>query len=740
MILLNWLNAFRHRIRQRRRTQQLPGSRTGRASTPGRSKRPSRPSRLTPGQIELLEGRVLLSVITVTSLADNTTVDGQVTFREAIQAAETDAAVDGSTAGSGADTIVFQAGLDGDITLATAISITTDVTIQGPTADEITLKGGTSTSAATGRILQFSSGTSVVSGLTFTEGKGDAGGALTNAASSTLTIRDSVFVANQPAGSSVPSGGAIQNSGTLTIEDTYFDSNVANREAGAIKQDGGTLTISGTTFRNNTTSGSRGGGAIAANAGTTTITNSTFSANRANGAGSGGAIRMLAAATTTVINSTFSANVAGGSGDAIINASGTLTLHNNIFVGHTDDDISGAAAAASSNNIIGNAASTDGLTHGVQGNIRGNSGTGLLTASTVINTTLADNGGPTLTHALAAGSIAINAGNNTEAAGLTNDQRGAPFLRIQNSTVDIGALEELAPLDYGDASLYATTFAEDGARHTPTGLTLGPTRDSETNATGNATATGDDITGSDDEDGVTFGTITVGQQNATVTVNVQGAAGKLDAWIDFNGDGSFFGIGEQIADNLSVMTGNNTVAFDVPADAIDGNVIARFRLSTLGGLAPTGLAADGEVEDYQVSLTAPAGSGTFVQSASLGSLLVQGTAAADFNSDGNQDVIFTHNGSTYSLFLGNGDGTFGAEMNFALAGSSRDIVAADIDGDGDIDFFTGSASGSSQVSPAPTTWNWWTSTVTEIWTCTTVMAAASSTATMGTALLQRRKI
>jgi len=62
MILLNWLNAFRHRIRQRRRKQQLPGSRSGIASTPGRSKRPLR---FTPQQIELLEERVLLATTTL---------------------------------------------------------------------------------------------------------------------------------------------------------------------------------------------------------------------------------------------------------------------------------------------------------------------------------------------------------------------------------------------------------------------------------------------------------------------------------------------------------------------------------------------------------------------------------------------------------------------------------------------------------------------------------------------------
>lgn len=53
------------------------------------------------GRAEPLEDRALLSTITVTSLADNTTADGQVTLREAIQAAQTDSAVDGSTADYG---------------------------------------------------------------------------------------------------------------------------------------------------------------------------------------------------------------------------------------------------------------------------------------------------------------------------------------------------------------------------------------------------------------------------------------------------------------------------------------------------------------------------------------------------------------------------------------------------------------------------------------------------------------
>ena len=52
---------------------------------------------------------------------------------------------------------------------------------------------------------------------------------------------------------------------------------------------------------------------------------------------------------------------------------------------------------------------------------------------------LADNGGPTMTHALAAGSPAIDAGSNPLA--LSFDQRGEGFVRVFGSAADIGAFE-----------------------------------------------------------------------------------------------------------------------------------------------------------------------------------------------------------------------------------------------------------------------------------------------------------
>lgn len=157
--------------------------------------------------------------------------------------------------------------------------------------------------------------------------------------------------------------------------------------------------------------------------------------------------------------------------------------------------------------------------------------------------------------------------------------------------------ENLGGLDFGDAPApYPVLLSENGARHAPTGLTLGSNRDGEADGTHSLYADADGV----DEAGVTLGTIRVGQSGVTISVAVSGSAGKLDAWIDFNGDGSWGGVGEQIFASQSVVVGTNNLAFDVPSLAVAGKSFARFRLSTAGGLTPTGSAADGEVEDYKV--------------------------------------------------------------------------------------------------------------------------------------------
>ncbi|MCA9051711.1 MAG: hypothetical protein KDA89_23395, partial [Planctomycetaceae bacterium] len=182
--------------------------------------------------------------------------------------------------------------------------------------------------------------------------------------------------------------------------------------------------------------------------------------------------------------------------------------------------------------------------------------------------------------------------------------------------------------DFGDAptaaqagggsfvSDYPVTAAEDGARHTPAGPTLGTNRDGEVDGVHSAGAVADDTIGSpDDEDGVTFtasiiastktsriGSVTVDLQNADGTSN------RLDAWIDFNRDGDWNDPGEHILTNYDLGTTNGlrSVNFAIPQDSgsnvQEGTTFARFRLSTAGSLSVTGAAADGEVEDHIVTI------------------------------------------------------------------------------------------------------------------------------------------
>jgi uncharacterized repeat protein (TIGR01451 family) len=160
--------------------------------------------------------------------------------------------------------------------------------------------------------------------------------------------------------------------------------------------------------------------------------------------------------------------------------------------------------------------------------------------------------------------------------------------------------------DFGDAPdpTYPTLLANNGARHLIVpGFYLGTNVDAEVDGQPNSTATGDDLAGTpNDEDGVTFTTPLLPGQMATVEV-VASAAGKLDAWIDFNADGDWADLNEQIFANTSLAAGANALTFAVPLTATSGSTFARFRFSSAGGLSFTGDAADGEVEDHAVAIT-----------------------------------------------------------------------------------------------------------------------------------------
>ena len=80
----------------------------------------------------------------------------------------------------------------------------------------------------------------------------------------------------------------------------------------------------------------------------------------------------------------------------------------------------------------------------------------------------------------------------------------------------------------------------------------------------------------------------MGRVGAGININAP-SGGLLDAWIDFNDDGTFDGNGERIASSLNLAAGNSFVGFIVPPDAVsDRDLIARYRISSAGGLGPRG--------------------------------------------------------------------------------------------------------------------------------------------------------
>ncbi|MEO1087091.1 MAG: GEVED domain-containing protein, partial [Acidobacteriota bacterium] len=151
-------------------------------------------------------------------------------------------------------------------------------------------------------------------------------------------------------------------------------------------------------------------------------------------------------------------------------------------------------------------------------------------------------------------------------------------------------------VDWGDAPdpSYPTLAASDGARHVIVpGLHLGATIDGEDD--GQPAADADRETS---DDGVHWETILLSGELANFEVTAS-APGRLDAWIDSDGDGNWTDNDDRLISNLELETGPNLVEALLPGSIPAGTpAMTRFRFSTEGVDSPTGLALDGEVEDY----------------------------------------------------------------------------------------------------------------------------------------------
>lgn len=177
-----------------------------------------------------------------------------------------------------------------------------------------------------------------------------------------------------------------------------------------------------------------------------------------------------------------------------------------------------------------------------------------------------------------------------------------PFSRRNQAELAVERLEDRLALatDFGDAP-FLVLLSDDGARHEAIGPQLGTQRDTELDGTPSALADGDD-NNADDENGVQFVEGFRQGESAEIIVMVENAAtgAKLDAWIDLNQDQDWDDPGEQVLVSLDVVEGENTFSLAIPDTALVGQTYARFRLSSAGGLNPTGAALDGEVEDYHI--------------------------------------------------------------------------------------------------------------------------------------------
>ncbi|HVF64595.1 MAG TPA: IPTL-CTERM sorting domain-containing protein [Casimicrobiaceae bacterium] len=362
------------------------------------------------------------------------------------------AVIDANTA-AGPDTINVPAGTyvlgipgAGEDAAATGdLDITDSVTINGAGSGVTTISAG---GGFADRIFHVTSAGATVSinGVTITGGSpgGSAsGGGILNAG--VLTLSD-VVVAQNAAGIQ---GGGIASTGTLTLTNSVVRNNTALQGGGVHTA---AFTATDCTIRNNTTSNASAGGLFVL--GPFTISRCTISNNTAGGGNQGGGMFVLLA-SGTLTNVTIANNTAGSGGGIFnnppatppenvirlvnstvaFNISGGLrsfgtrnfSILNTLLASNSGSDCPNTDIVSEGFNLITNT-STCTISGVTTGNIL-NVGAGI--------GSLANNGGPTETIGLNAGSPAIDAA--TAAGAPPTDQRGVP--RPVGTAFDIGAFE-----------------------------------------------------------------------------------------------------------------------------------------------------------------------------------------------------------------------------------------------------------------------------------------------------------
>jgi CSLREA domain-containing protein len=421
------------------------------------------------------------ATITVNTTDDELNYDGDCSLREAILAANTDTAVDGCTAGSGADTITLPAGIY-TLTIPGAgeeNNVTGDLditwhylTINGDGRGNTIIQAGTNSTNGIDRVLDVHlHGTVEINDVGIIYGRTpENGGGIRNYG--TLTLNNSVVMLN-----TADIGGGISNggiAGTVTLNNSSVSLNTAEGvHGGGIDNREGSLTLDNCTIAHNDADDN--GGGIAIDHGVVTLDSCTVSGNDAGGGG-GGIYNFWG--NLTLDNCTVSGNDADMDGGGIYHNYGVQTLNNSTVARNTADDDNddlgdgggvrvGYGTVSVMNTIVGDNQDRSGEAHDCSGYLT-SQGYNLVedtTGCTILGDTtsnitgsdpdlgpLAYNGGPTWTHALQTGSPAIEQipnGTNGCQAGVSTDQRGyrrAGGAGYGGSLCDIGAYEyETAP-------------------------------------------------------------------------------------------------------------------------------------------------------------------------------------------------------------------------------------------------------------------------------------------------------
>ena len=183
-----------------------------------------------------------------------------------------------------------------------------------------------------------------------------------------------------------------------------------------------------------------------------------------------------------------------------------------------------------------------------------------------------------------------------------------------NGEVEDYIYKILPPFDFGDApDSYSTLAVNDGAKHMIGTTYLGISVDADHDGQPDSLALGDDNDENNDDDGILFLDSLISKNPVRVQVTAAtpiGVPGYLNAWIDFNRDGTWDDSTEQIFTDLILYNGIDTLTFNVPDSSTNGLSFARFRFTDGPGynfndssLFLNPRYGIGEIEDYSINIS-----------------------------------------------------------------------------------------------------------------------------------------